>query len=155
MSDADPRQVVVFALGEDLFAADVRLVERVLRHRAPVPVPQLPPWVAGVVEHAGRSLPVVDLRQRFELPAAPPGVERRVLVAGSGAEAVGLVVDRVLEVAPVGGALDPAPALFRGLAREYLHGILRRDDGLVIVLDLARLLTATERIALQQALVDV
>jgi purine-binding chemotaxis protein CheW len=146
---------VIFALGDDLFAADVRLVERVLRAREPVVVPHMPRWVAGVVEHAGRSLPLVDLRRRFELPDAPAGLERRVLVAGSGADAVGLVVDRVIEVAPVAGTLDDAPPLFRGLAREYLQGILRREGGLVIVLDLARLLTATERIALQQAMVDV
>ncbi len=152
MSDAAPRQLVVFALGDDLFAADVRLVERVLRARAPVAVPNMPRWVAGVVEHAGRTLPLVDLRRRFELPDAPEGVERRVLVAGSGADAVGLLVDRVVEVTPVAGGLDEAPALFRGLAREYLLGILRRDGGLVIVLDVARLLTATERITLQQAL---
>lgn len=155
MSDAAPRQVVIFALGEDRFAADVRLVERVLRYREPVAVPQLPRWAVGVMEHAGRSLPLVDLRHRFELPEAPPDVERRVLVAGSGAEAVGIVVDRVLEVAPVGGTLDEPPPLFRGIAREYLQGILRRDGQLVIVLDVARLLTATERIALQQALANV
>lgn len=152
MSDAAPRQLVVFALGEDLFAADVRMVERVLRASAPVTVPNMPRWVAGVVEHAGRTLPLVDLRRRFEMPDAPEGVERRVLVAGGGADAVGLLVDRVVEVAPVAGGLDAAPALFRGLAREYLLGILRRDGGLVIVLDVARLLTATERITLQQAL---
>ena len=154
MTDTGPRQVVIFALGEDLFAADVRVVERVLRFETPVVVPNMPGWVAGVVEHAGRSLPLVDLRSRFELPAAPADVERRVLVAG-GAEAVGLVVDRVIEVAAVAGTLDAPPALFRGLAREYLRGILRRDGRLVMVLDVAHLLTATERIALQQALVDV
>ena len=75
MSAGIRRHIVTFALGEELFAADVHEVERVLRYRAPSPVPRLPDWVAGLVEHGGRSLPVVDLRRRFQLPTAPSGVE--------------------------------------------------------------------------------
>jgi purine-binding chemotaxis protein CheW len=93
------------------------------------------------------------------LPPTEPTPATRILVVdiplADRLLTLGLVVDRVIEVAPVAGTLDDAPPLFRGLAREYLQGILRREGGLVIVLDLARLLTATERIALQQALVDV
>ena len=150
-------QIVSFALGDDLFALDEREVERVLRWSPPAPVPRLPAWVAGVLEHAGRTLPIVDLRRRFELPPAPAGVEPRVLVVHpAGGERVGLVVDRVVDVSAVAaGGLDPAPALFRGLSRDYLHGVLRRDGRLVIVLDGARLLSATERIALTLALDDV
>ena len=152
-----PAQLVTFALGDDHFALDVREVERVLRWREPVPVPRLPGWVAGVVEHAGRTLPLVDLRRRFELPAAPADVEPRVLVVQPAAgERVGVVVDRVVDVSAVGaGRLDAAPALFRGLSRDYLHGVLRRDGRLVIVLDGTRLLSATERLALTQAIADV
>ena len=155
--DGAPTQLVTFALGDDHLALDVAEVERVLRWRTPAAVPQLPAWVAGVIEHAGRTLPLVELRRRFELPAAPAGVEPRVLVLHVGdGERVGLVVDRVVDVRPVGaGRLDPAPTLFRGLSRDYLQGVLRRDGRLVIVLDGARLLSATERIALTQALDDV
>jgi purine-binding chemotaxis protein CheW len=150
-------QLVTFALGEDHFALDVREVERVLRWREPVAVPGLPAWAPGVVEHAGRALPLVDLRRRFELPPAPEGVEPRVLVTqAADGERAGVVVDQVVDVGAAGaGRLEPPPALYRGLAREYLHGVLRRDDRLVIVLAGARLLTATERIALTQALADV
>ena len=109
---------------------------------------------AGVVEHGGRSLAVVDLRLRFGLPPAPADMERRIVVFAEGGdgERMGAVVDRVVDVASVGGdQLDPPPTLFRGLPGEYLRGVLRRDGRLVVVLHAARLLSATERLMLASA----
>ena len=144
--------LVLFALGDDLFAADVQEVDRVLRPRALVAVPRLPHWVAGMLEHAGRALPVIDLRARFELPPAPSGAEPRILVIGGADGRIGVLVDRVAEVAAVDVAdIDPSPALFRGLRREYVRGIVRRDGRLILLLHGARLLTATERLALAPA----
>lgn len=146
------RQVVTFALGDDLFAADVTEVERVLAYRPPAALPNLPDWVAGMAEYAGRSLPVLDLRARFSMEPAPPEVARRVLVLDAGGVRVGLVVDRVVDVVAVPPeSWDAAPPLFRGLSGEYLHGVLRRDGRLVMVLHAARLLSSTERLALQRA----
>lgn len=150
----DRRQVVTFALGDDLFAADVTEVERVLAYRPLATLPNLPDWVAGMAEYGGRSLPVLDLRARFSMPAAPTEVARRVLVLDAGGVRVGLIVDRVVDVVAVPPeSWDVAPPLFRGLSGEYLHGVLRRDGRLVMVLDAARLLSSTERLALERVAV--
>ncbi|HKO15436.1 MAG TPA: chemotaxis protein CheW [Gemmatimonadaceae bacterium] len=147
-------KLVTFRLGEDLFAADIFAVERVLRYQTPTAVPDAPPWIEGMIEYQSRVLPVINLRRRFELPPIPPAAETRILVLNSGGEWVGAVVDAVLEVTSVDPAqLSAPPVLFRGLAGEYLKGIVRRADGagadrLVIVLDADRLLSATDRIAL-------
>ena len=50
------RKLVIFRAGDDLFASDIARVERVLRYAAPNPVPNMPDWVAGVMEHRGRVL---------------------------------------------------------------------------------------------------
>ena len=150
-SPATAWQIVTFRLGEDMFAADIFSVERVLRHQAPTPVPNLPEWVEGVIEYHGRVVPVIDLRRRFELPPRAAAAETRILVFNSGGEWIAAVVDAVLEVAAVSDAdLAPPPPLFRGLAGEYLRGIARRNGRLVIFLDVARLLSTTERLALQR-----
>lgn len=155
MSAGVRRHVVTFALGDELFAADVNEVERVLRYRTPAPVPGLPDWVAGLVEHDGRSLAVVDLRRRFQLPPAPAGVEPRIVVIGGAGGRMGAIVDRVVDVTSVSAEqLDPAPALFRGLSGDYLQGVLRRDGRLIVVLHAARLLSATERMMLAAASAD-
>jgi purine-binding chemotaxis protein CheW len=145
-------KIVTFRLGDELFAAEVQSVERVLRYTAPRTVPNMPDWVDGVIEYQQKVVPVVDLRRRFNLPPLEDMAGARTLVVSSAGEWVGLVVDAVDEV----GAFDvkelqPPPAFFKGLAGEYLRGLLRRKDRLVILLDVDRLLSATERLALETA----
>ena len=150
MSTTDAAQIVTFRLGDDLFAADIAAVERVLRYTAPTPVPNVPAWIEGVVDYQGRVVPVINLRARFELPAAPVKNETRVLVFNSGGEFIAATVDAVLEVAPLDAAsLAPPPPLFRGVAGEYLRGIVRRGERLIIYLDVERLLSTTERLSLE------
>lgn len=145
-------QVVTFRLGEDHFAVDIQVVERVLRYQQPTPVPNLPDWVEGVLDYQGRAIPVLDLRRRFSLERVAPRTETRILVLTAGDEWLGAVVDVVLGVESVtGDQLTPPPPLFRGLAAEYLRGIARHGERLLIVLDTERLLTSTERLALQRA----
>ena len=144
-------KLVSFRLGNDQFAADVHAVERVLRYIAPTPVPDMPDYIEGVMDYLGRVVPLVNLRRRFELPAAPPGPETRTLILNVSGEWIGVVVDSVTEVAPFDPTkVAPPPKLFRGLAGEYLKGIVRHGDKLVMYLDVEQLLSTTERIALQQ-----
>ena len=151
----DVAQVVTFALGDDLFAFDVREVERVIRYRAPVAVPRMPDWAAGMLESWYGSFALLDLRRRFAMPPAPPEVEPRIVVLPHETGRIGVVVDRVLEVARVApGHLDPAPPLFRGLTDECVIGILRRQGPPALVLSAAWLLTSAERVALMEAMPD-
>lgn len=148
-------KLVTFRLGDDLFAADIFAVERVLRYQMPRVLPDVPPWIEGVIEYQTRVVPVLNLRKRFELPALAPTGETRIVVLNARGEWIGVVVDAVLEVTAIAmGQLSEPPAYFRGLAGEYLKGIVRHRDGgerLVIVLDVEHLLSTTERIALERA----
>ncbi len=145
-------KLVTFRLGDDHFAADIFSVERVLRYVAPTPVPDMPAYIEGVMDYRNAVVPVVNLRRRFELPDAPVRNETRILVLNVDGEWVGLVVDAVSQVATFDrAAVAPPPKLFRGLAGEYIRGIVRQGDKLVIFLDVDHLISSTERIALQEA----
>lgn len=149
---AESSKLVTFRLADDLFAADIFAVERVLRYQNPRALPDVPLWIEGMIEYQQRVIPVVNLRRRFELPERAPAPDTRVVVLNARGEWIGIVVDSVLEVSTVEASqISPAPQFFRGLAGEYLKGILRRGEGqrLIIILDVEQLLSATERIALQ------
>ena len=155
MTTTAATKLVTFRLGDDLFAADIYSVERVLRYQPPTPIPNVPEWIEGVIDYQQRVVPVINLRRRFELPALPGGNDTRVLVFNTGGDWVAGVVDQVLDVA----ALDPTkvsapPKIFRGLAGEYLRGIVRRDTRLVIYLDVAHLLSSGDRLVLEKAVED-
>ena len=148
----EANKLVTFRLGEDYFAADIFSVERVLRYAVPTPVPDMPAYIEGVIDYQGRVMPVVNLRLRFELPKVDAVAETRTLVLNVAGEWIGVVVDAVTEVASFDrAALQPPPKMFRGLAADYLKGILPRGERLVIFLDVDQLLSSTERIALQEA----
>ena len=148
-------KLVTFRLGEDYFAADIHAVERVLRYAPPTFVPDMPDYIEGVMDFQNRVVPLVNLRRRFELPAMEARGETRTLILNVGVEWIAVVVDAVTDVASYDpAAVAPPPPLFRGLAGEYLKGIVRRGTRLVIYLDVDQLLSSTERIALQRAGAD-
>ena len=153
MTTATSQQVVTFRVGDEHFAADVLAVERVLRHVAPMPVPNVPGWMEGVLEYQSRVVPVIDLRRRFGLgDDGRPEAGVRIIVFRAGEEWLGALVDAVLEVVNIDPAqLSPPPPLFRGLNAEYVRGLLHRDGRMIILLEMDRLLTATEHLELQRA----
>ena len=146
------RQMVTFRLGADHFAADIYAVERVLRFQQPTAIPNTPPWMEGVIDYQNQVIPVISLRRRFELEVVEAKLETRILIFNTTEGWIGAVVDAVLEVITVTPEqLAPPPKLFRGLSAEYLQGLVRRDKGLIVCLNVTRLLTAEERMALQNA----
>jgi purine-binding chemotaxis protein CheW len=148
----ESNKLVTFRLGEDLFAADIFSVERVLRYTTPTSVPDMPDYIEGVIDYQGRVVPIVNLRRRFEMAALEVRNETRILILHSGGEWIGVVVDAVTAVTAFDPAtVAPPPNLFRGLAGEYLKGIVRMGEKLVIFLDVARLLSSSDRIALDRA----
>lgn len=148
-------KIVIFRLGGDLFAAGVQSVERVLRYQRARTLPDVPPWVDGVIEYRSNVIPQLDLRRRFELPDATAGPTTRVVVLNAGGGWVAVVVDAVLEVAAYDvSQLSPPPTFFRGLAGEYVRGLVRHGERLVVLLEVERLLSATERLRLEQAAAD-
>ena len=150
--NAVAQQLVTFRLGDDFFAADIYSVERVLRYQPPTPIPNVPAWVDGVIEYRGRIIPVIDLRLRFGLERIEPRPESRILVFSVGNDWIGAIVDAVLEVAsPTSDQLAPPPPLFRGLSAEFLRGVVRRHDRLIVFLEVTKLLTTDERLVLEHA----
>lgn len=145
-------QLVTFRVGSEEFGLDVFAVHEILRYGGVTPVPRAPEFVEGVLEVRGAVVPVVDLRRRFEVPEVRHDDDTRIVLVEFGDERLGLVVDSVTEVlrAPE-TAISAAPAYIRGLAAEFVRGIVRLPGRLVILLDLERILSSQERIALESA----
>ncbi len=148
----DVVKLVTFQLGLDIFAADVLSVDRVLRYAPPNAVPDVPAWVLGVVEHREKVIPVVDLRRRVELSDDSITPETRILVLNTSGGWVGAIVDTVHEVASVpANTISAPPPLFRGLAAEFIRGMVKVGDQLVVILDVDRVMSSADRIAFDQS----
>ncbi len=151
MSQGDDIQVVVFTVGGQEFAFDIFHVQRIIAYEAPAPLPKAPPFLEGVLTTAGGVVPIIDLRKRFEIGTAQVDEQTRVMVVDCDGQAIGAVADAVTAVIRVSASsITPPPAVVRGLAAEYVQGIITLPGRAVILLQATRLLTATERIVLEQ-----
>jgi len=150
MNAGDDVQVVSFRVGTQEFGFDILQVERILRYTEPSPLPKAPEFLEGVMPYGNSAVPVVDLRKRFELEA-PFREETRIMVLELEAQRVGVVVDEVREVIRVDSTAIAAPGpVVRGLAAEYIAGIITRPGRTIILLNARKLLSSTERLALNQ-----
>ena len=150
MSNGDNVQVVVFRVGGQEFAFDIFHVLRILEYQAPAPLPKAPPFLEGVLTVQGAVVPVIDLRSRFELGRVDRTDQTRVMVLDCEGQQIGAVVDAVVAVTRVAvSRIAPPPPVVRGLAAEYVQGIITLPERTIILLQTARLLTSSERIVLE------
>lgn len=140
-----PARVVVFRVAGQFYAIDVMVIERVIRHLAPRPIPMGSEAFTGVIDVEGRLMPIVDLRERFGGELSHAADAARVLLVREESGLMGFVVDQVLEVRSVEASeLEPAPAaLRRGEGSLVFLGTLRRAGDVVLLVDAAALLAAT------------
>lgn len=140
---------IVFRLGEENFAVEIEKVFEVFNPARVFPVPELEKFITGVINVRGKVVPVVDLRIRFGITPRP-GKERTVLTRTK-LETLGLLVDDVMGIME----FDPKeitkpPAIFRGLSSKSLNGLLRDGDDVILILNLDNLLSADEKLKLEE-----
>lgn len=137
----ETRQCVTFRLDAETYAIDVMQVREVLRAGDIVPVPGAPAFVLGIINLRGNVVTVMDARMRFGLAPRDAGESRRVVIIDSNDQVAGILVDSVAEVIEIAEAdVEPAPAVGTDDAARYIQGVVSRDDDLVILVDLNRLL---------------
>jgi len=145
----DNLHVVLFRLGGHEFAFDVFQVERILRFDEPVPLPEAPDFLEGVLPYGGSTIPVVDLRKRLGAEAARRE-ETRIIVLEWPDGRIALVVDAVTEVSSVAAdCVTPPQAYVRGLAPRYVTGIIALGARTIVLLNPTEILTSSERLALE------
>jgi purine-binding chemotaxis protein CheW len=142
-------QFVTFALGSEVFAVPVSVVREILDHEEAFRIPNGPAYLLGLRNVRGQGVPVIDLRLRLGLTRTETTPNTRVLVVdvpvGERLLTLGLVADRVFEVASfLPEQVETAPDIGIAWDSYYIDGVVRRDGSFVVIIDLARLLSASE-----------
>ena len=145
----DDIQLVTFKVGGQDFAFNIFQVERILRYEAPAPLPKAPEYLEGVLQYQGAAVPLVDLRKRLGAPAPLRDDTRTIILEFEGGK-LGIVVDAVTEVLQVAAASVTAPpGIVKGLAAEYITGLVVQNGRTIIVFNTNKLLTSKEKLALK------
>lgn len=145
MSGRELLQLVTFTVGSEEFAIPILSVHEINRMMSITRVPQSPPFVEGVINLRGKIIPVVDLRKRFGLAKREHSGDTRIIVVEVSGRVIGFTVDRVNEVLRINsGIVEPPPPMASGVDSEYVRGVGKLEDRLLILLDLDRLFSAAE-----------
>ncbi|WP_319759914.1 chemotaxis protein CheW [Maridesulfovibrio sp.] len=149
--DAELIQLVTFSIGEEEFGVDILKVQEIIRTMEITKVPRAPQFVEGVINLRGKVIPIIDLRSKFGLQFREHDQHTRIIVIEINDMIVGFVVDSVSEVLRIpASTVEPPPPVVSGLESEYINGVGKLEDRLLILLDLNRLLSGEEQEQLAQ-----
>ena len=142
-------QLVALTLSNEEFALPITKVQEI-NHLVPITkLPQTPSFMEGIINLRGRIIPVVDLRKRFQLPLSDANEDTRIIIVEINGQTVGVIVDAVTEVVRLAaGNVEPPPPAFI-LDAQYIHGIGKLENRLVILLNIDKILTSQEEIILK------
>jgi purine-binding chemotaxis protein CheW len=114
-------------------------------------VPRMPEFVRGVINLRGKVIPVIDLRLKFRMEQIEDTVETCIIVVDLGNVLMGVVVDRVSEVLDIlESNIEETPSFGVNVNTEFILGIGKAKGKVVIILDIAKILTADELVKIRE-----
>ena len=148
-------QLVSFKLSEETYGIEITKIREIILVGEITQVPETPHYIKGLINLRSSVIPVIDLRARFSLPESELDDDSRIMVLNVGTRTIGIVVDSVSEVLRVSDEqVSPAPSTVASLGNQYMTGLVRLDDVLLILLDVDQLFGAEETEALENVATD-
>jgi purine-binding chemotaxis protein CheW len=145
------QQLVSFTLANEKFGVDIIKVQEIMTLQEITKVPQMPDFVEGVINLRGNVIPIIDLRKKFGLEVRERDNQTRIVVVNVQKRVVGFIVDAVQEVLRLSDdQIEPAPEVGASINQEYLKGVGKLEDRLLILLSLDSLLSIADQKELEK-----
>ncbi len=139
---ADTRQLCTFVLNGLLFGVDVVNVQEVIRYQEMTRVPLATSVVRGLINLRGQIVTAIDMRARLELPPLSESEQPMNVVLRTGDGVVSLLVDEIGDVLQLDGRdFERAPETLAGVFREVVLGVYKLEQGLLLLLDVERIVS--------------
>jgi len=148
-NQGESRQHVSFFLDEEEYGIEILKVQEIIRFAELTRIPQSPPFIEGVLNLRGKVVPVMDLRTRFSMPRAERDRSTRIIVVDVANKVMGMIVDAVSGVLQIeDDQIAPPPPMGSKIDTDYIQGMARIDDRLMILLDVDKILSTDELAAI-------
>ncbi|HSA34370.1 MAG TPA: chemotaxis protein CheW [bacterium] len=141
-----PLQFISFFVGDEIYATDILKIHEITNYRDLTRIPSAPSFVKGVLDLKGIAVPVMDLREKFALPARPYSKFSVIMVVDVSGRIMGVIVDSVADVLQIDRAdIQPAPKFSATLKAEFIKGMIKQGDNrFIVLLDMDRMLSDRE-----------
>lgn len=141
-------QLVGFIIGKQQFGVNILMVQEIIRSAPITNVPDSPEFIEGVINLRGSIIPVIELRKRLNFLGQEDGqkADTWILIVNVGGRITGFIVDAVTKVLKVqADAIEPPPDIVvEGLKSQYIRGVCKMDEKLLILLDFDKILQVKE-----------
>jgi purine-binding chemotaxis protein CheW len=146
---ADQNQLVTFQLGEELYGINIMDVKEIVRVQDIRSIPNAPTYVEGIFNLRSEIIPIVNLHKRFHLKRMASSEEDELLsgfiILDIDGMKLGVIIDRVSRVVTIEREdVQPPPQMLSGIGAEYITGVVRQEQGYLIILNIRDLFNAKE-----------
>lgn len=151
--DLEQSQYVTFSLNDEIYGIDALSVHEIVELTNITRVPHLPDFIKGVINLRGTIIPVVDLKTKFNMKTGPYKKHTCIIVAEFKDSLMGLIVDDVFDVLSVTRfSIQPPPEFGTKIRTDFIRGLLRSGDKLIIILDIDKVLSEEEAVKVEEVL---
>jgi purine-binding chemotaxis protein CheW len=146
---AEQNQLVTFQLGEELYGINIMDVKEIVRVQDIRAIPNAPVYVEGIFNLRSEIIPIINLHKRFHLKKVLTSEEDELLsgfiIIDIDGMKLGVIIDRVSRVVTIEkDEVQPPPQMLSGIGAEYIQGVVRQDQGYLIILDIRDLFNPKE-----------
>jgi purine-binding chemotaxis protein CheW len=156
MAERDTQiQLVTFQISEELYGIDIMDVKEIVRVQDIRQIPNAPLYVEGLFNLRGEIIPIISLHKRFHLKKARLADEDELLsgfiIIDLDGMKLGVIIDKVERVVTIEATdTQPPPQMLSGIGAEYIKGVVNRDGGYLILLDIRKLFSAKELMKIEE-----
>ncbi|MEW6107887.1 MAG: chemotaxis protein CheW [Nitrospirota bacterium] len=145
------RKFTVFKISDENFGIAIERVVEILKVQKVFSIPGLPDFLSGVMSVRGSVVPLIDLRKRFGVK--PSGRKERIILVRFEEEKIGFLVDEIKEILTLSSEeISSPPSILKGFKTEYMTGLGKKNENIIILLNIDRILTSEERIQLKESI---
>ena len=149
-----PNQLIVFTLDDQMLALSISSVNRVIRVVGITPLPKGPDIVIGIINMQGNIIPVVNIRKRFCLPERDINLNDQIIITHTSKRTIGIVVNSVIGlIESAEEKIVTSEAIVPGI--DYVEGVVKLEDGLLIIHDIEKFLSIEEEGAIDNAVKEI
>lgn len=142
-------QLVTFHLGDELYGVNIMDVKEIVKIQPVRFIPNAPYYVEGIINLRGEIIPIIALHKRFNIKSVPKTeddeIEGGFIILNIDNNKIGIIIDKVARVVSVKGeeVKDP-PQMLSGIGTEYIEGVIREENGYLIMLNIRKVFNAKE-----------
>jgi purine-binding chemotaxis protein CheW len=142
-------QLVTFQLGKEKYGIDIMDVNEIVGMRPVRPVPNVPPYVSGIIKLRNMIFPIIDLHKRFHIERAELSDDDKLLsgfvIIRAGNMVIGIIIDKVSRVVAIDPLqIQPPPQIISGIGAEYIEGVVNEEGEYLIILNIKKLFSPKE-----------